>query len=633
MRIIAPVRYLIVLMLFFFIKEAKSQISIGDSVYYFESIKTEIYTNSVNNKSVFQIIDDTASLKKIDPFEHQVSFTDSINCFWLRYTIENPYNFDKDFIFYLSNGWDKIELFEYPFKDIKSKLTGKLVPISKRQYKLSRNAFYLNLKTLQTKVFWLKFEYSGKWSEPKNFGGICTPSTEKLYEEKNINFYQGIFIGIVLVMMGYNLVLFFSLRDKNYLYYVLLLFSMGFIFLGNYQFDFLYLWPEAPRFNKFLSQYPIYDCLCGASLLLFTQSFLNTKHNKPLAHKVLNFFLILNASLLCISFLRFINSELSWQISSALGVLFYLYILILGILYAVKRYQPSYYFVAGTLFSAIGTIFFLLQNIFHVIPGNFKTYPMQIGNTLDIFMFSLALGSRIKLIREESEKNKRMLEIEKLEKERVKLVASIEAKENERIRISKDLHDEIGSGLSKINILSSKLAGNVHVPNDVAEGNKSIAETAAQLNENMRDLVWVLSNEKINLNEMVYQLREYISDYFENWPIDVKLDLPDAVENVYVRKEAYREVYKTIKESLNNVVKHSKAQDVNISFVLNSTEVVFCIEDNGCGFDVNILKRINGLNNIRERTERIGGKVEIYSVPNSGTKITIMISRQNFLEK
>ena len=199
----------------------------------------------------------------------------------------------------------------------------------------------------------------------------------------------------------------------------------------------------------------------------------------------------------------------------------------------------------------------------------------------------------------------------------------------ERLRISKDVHDDLGSGLSKISLMAAIAEHKAGVNEPLANYMKHISSISKELVDNMRDLVWVLNPENTTLEQLVSRLREYCADYLENIPVRIKLDFPDQVPAMRISREAQRNIFLTVKEAINNCIKHADASEIGISLTLaHGLHIV--IADNGRGFNPADLKGSgNGLRNMRQRVESIGGTFTITSSVSESTSIDIRVSLES----
>lgn len=207
-----------------------------------------------------------------------------------------------------------------------------------------------------------------------------------------------------------------------------------------------------------------------------------------------------------------------------------------------------------------------------------------------------------------------------LEKE----LAIKDAEEKERVRMSKDIHDELGAKLSKINFLCELMAHEKNQNPHITETAETIAETSRQIVTDMRDLIWVLNPENNTLFNLLAHMREYASDYIEDFSNDVKLSFPNHVDPVSISNESHREILMTVKECLNNIVKHSQASGVNLTVTLDKQNLMIRIQDNGIGIPLE-RKSGNGLRNMKTRIESLNGEMHIKSSKEEGTLVIFNI--------
>ncbi|HLA55721.1 MAG TPA: sensor histidine kinase [Flavobacterium sp.] len=199
-----------------------------------------------------------------------------------------------------------------------------------------------------------------------------------------------------------------------------------------------------------------------------------------------------------------------------------------------------------------------------------------------------------------------------------------ETEEHERIRMARDIHDDLGSGLSKINLLSEIISRkSEHLP-EIRNSSESVKETAKRMTENMRDLIWALHPENMTIANFVARMREYTSDYLEDFPVVIRYDIPETLPELPISKENHRELFMVVKETLNNISKHAIASEVFFSVALSDDELQITIQDNGTGFDSTENVAGNGLRNMKNRLSAIGGTFGINS-SNSGTTVSVAI--------
>lgn len=216
----------------------------------------------------------------------------------------------------------------------------------------------------------------------------------------------------------------------------------------------------------------------------------------------------------------------------------------------------------------------------------------------------------------------RMLVNRKL-KEKQRELEKIKAIQAERERISRDMHDDIGSGLSKISIMSQLIHN--ELPADIREVQiKKIADTAGELVDSMSNIVWTLNPVHDSLESLLSYIRQYISEIFEHTNTIYQVDYQEKYLNIELPPHIRKSVFLVIKEAANNTLKYASAKEFGIIFNQADGVNYFRVWDNGIGFnmaDTRILG--NGLTNMKKRIEEIGGRIDIKSQPGNGTSIIL----------
>lgn len=221
----------------------------------------------------------------------------------------------------------------------------------------------------------------------------------------------------------------------------------------------------------------------------------------------------------------------------------------------------------------------------------------------------------------------------KLKAQLVKEKIIWETEEHERLRFAKDIHDDLGSGLSKINFLSEIIfQKTAHLP-EVKKSSEAVKETATKMIENMRDLIWALNPENTTLDNLIARIREYTTDYIEDFPIELASSFPDTLPKIAISKESHRELFMVVKEILNNISKHSMATELFFGLVLTEDNMMITFKDNGIGFDCKTITYGNGLKNMKSRITTIGGKFEILCEKGEGTLVTITVLLKDIIKK
>jgi signal transduction histidine kinase/ligand-binding sensor domain-containing protein len=228
----------------------------------------------------------------------------------------------------------------------------------------------------------------------------------------------------------------------------------------------------------------------------------------------------------------------------------------------------------------------------------------------------LSVGGTIRYV----EKKKLMRRIELLEQER--------ALERERARISQDMHDEVGSSLSEIAILS-ELAKKK--PEEADLHMQEISERAAEVIDSVSEIVWAMNPKNDTLDNLIAHVRRYAVKYLVIGGIKCKFNAPDDIPALHLSAEVRRNLFLMVKEALHNVVKHSRASEVSITARVSDPGLEIVIQDNGQGFRVAERPGAgNGLSSMSKRITAIGGVLKIESEPKKGTALTIHLPNSKY---
>lgn len=195
-----------------------------------------------------------------------------------------------------------------------------------------------------------------------------------------------------------------------------------------------------------------------------------------------------------------------------------------------------------------------------------------------------------------------------------------QALERERERIARDMHDDLGSGLSAIHLLSTFAKDRASDPAIQSEMEK-IAESSANLNQNIREIIWTVNSADDTLSSLAHFLRKYCADFQENTKLTLRFEAPDLLPDMMLSGEVRRHLFLCVKEALNNTAKYSNAQRAIVKLEVKDTRVAISVHDDGKGFDVRAAMQNggNGLKNMQLRMQQIGGKATATS-STEGTK-------------
>ncbi len=197
--------------------------------------------------------------------------------------------------------------------------------------------------------------------------------------------------------------------------------------------------------------------------------------------------------------------------------------------------------------------------------------------------------------------------------------------EIERMRngIARDLHDDIGSTLSSINILS-KLALQTNNGESIKYFQR-IHEHSGQIMEKMSDIVWSINPNNDSLEQVLVKMKEFAAEILEPKNIAYSFEEAEEVKSLALTIEKRKNIFLIFKEAVNNAAKYSEGSLITIHIWIESEKIQLSISDNGKGFDALTVKPGNGLKNMEARAANIFGTLQRISSPKQGTSIRLEV--------
>jgi signal transduction histidine kinase/ligand-binding sensor domain-containing protein len=198
--------------------------------------------------------------------------------------------------------------------------------------------------------------------------------------------------------------------------------------------------------------------------------------------------------------------------------------------------------------------------------------------------------------------------------------------ERVRARIATDLHDDIGSSLSQIAILSEVSRQRVNASeNGLADALTQIANTSRDLVDVMSDIVWAINPKRDRLRDLTQRMREFTSEVFTARDIEFRFHGSADGHHIKLDADTRRQLYLICKEAVHNAARHSQCTEAKVTFAIHDHQLVLVVQDNGQGFESNGSRNGNGLDSMRQRARALGGKLAIRSQPQQGTTVTLKL--------
>ena len=212
-------------------------------------------------------------------------------------------------------------------------------------------------------------------------------------------------------------------------------------------------------------------------------------------------------------------------------------------------------------------------------------------------------------------------------------VKNLLAIEKLKTKIAADLHDNVGSGLTEISILSELAALKTDSKNSEPKKElKIISELARQLVDNMSDIVWVVNPQHDSLHDLIVRLKNSYSEALNSLGISFRVSNLDKLKDIKLPIDFKQNLYLILKEAINNAIKHSKCSFIQLDANARQDFIEVTVTDDGIGLNENNIELGNGIKNIKQRAESIGGRVKWKSFPNQGTSLRFMGRRSGLIK-
>ncbi len=409
--------------------------------------------------------------------QEAINFSSTASAYWLKFKVTKsvPGNF------YLNVGSayiDAVSLHEFDAENtrISTRHTGDDLPFDSREIAVSNYLFALDFEEGTTHTFYLRVKSDQPLFFPLRVGTL----PNFVAYEHDLDFLQGLYFGFMLLIFLYNLFLYFSTKEKIYLYYIAYVFSITWFMASVFGYFFEYFWPNSPDINQVVV---VSSGLTMITATLFTQKFLNTGEASPRMHKGSYVFMLLGI-LVCVLVLAGLRIE-GLKVAQGGLLIMAIYFLILGIRFRMKGYRPAKYYLLAWGALIVGICFAILESLNLTFVMKYIN-AMQIGSALEVVLLSFALGDRINMY--------------KKQKEDAQMASLIAAKENERLIKEQNIILE-----EKVKERTAEVASqNKELVNLNKEKDMLISVVAHDLRtplHQVKSLIWLLDMPNMTLTE------------------------------------------------------------------------------------------------------------------------------------
>jgi signal transduction histidine kinase len=440
-------------------------------------------------------------------------------------------------------------------------------------------------------------------------------------------FFQALFQGFLLCQLFYVLLQWILIRRGEYLYYFCYLLLLVLYFLSKYELLFGIHW--------LFTRYPVLRIYLSKTFLIlpyffyfrFVRSFLEMPTRYPRLNRwiapleyFLLFYSVFDILFIVISF----NQRLQTLISTGVLIIVFIISACFIVFMFRKRKTLVNYIVTGSFFvglgSIAGTILTFLQDNLHLNTGvtNIMIYP-QAGIILEICCFTAGLSYKNQASEKEKIRGQQEL-IEQFKANELLLTRL----QHIRNKIAQDLHDDIGSTLSSISILSDlaiKEKDSFQSQATMSEINKH----AMLLMERMDDIVWSINPRNDNLENLMMRVKHFATTLFEAQNIDYEILIQPEIGQARIPMEYRQHIYLILKEAVNNLVKYSEARKAGIRIRFDENNLMLEVWDNGRGFDAASQYTGNGIYGMQNRAKRMNARLVFHSDHNTGTRLLLNV--------
>jgi signal transduction histidine kinase len=219
-------------------------------------------------------------------------------------------------------------------------------------------------------------------------------------------------------------------------------------------------------------------------------------------------------------------------------------------------------------------------------------------------------------------------EARRLQLENVRL-SQRQVVEAERLRIARDIHDDLGAGVTEISMFSSEAQKKPGLSPETVADFDTVSRMSRNLVRTMYETVWAVSPENDHLDSLATYICQMAEQMCSPAGLRCRLQIPDLPHEVPVTASVRHNLVMMVKEAVHNVIKHANATEVQISLQFADRVLTIEVKDNGRGFDASKIQRGRGLSNMEQRMKSLGGLWTRVSEPGSGTRIRLELHLQH----
>jgi signal transduction histidine kinase len=199
------------------------------------------------------------------------------------------------------------------------------------------------------------------------------------------------------------------------------------------------------------------------------------------------------------------------------------------------------------------------------------------------------------------------------------------ALEQERLRIAHDIHDDLGARVTQISLLSAMSQENTTFPEKARADFDKVSKMSRELVAALYETVWAVNPENDNLEALGNYLCQMVKQLCEQTTLRCRFHVQDLPHDVQVSSQTRHNISLAVKEAVHNIIKHAKASEVTIRMVFTDDFLDVSVQDDGSGFQLAKTIPGNGLSNMKQRLQNIGGNCVVETEAGKGTSIRMRL--------
>jgi signal transduction histidine kinase len=463
-------------------------------------------------------IGDVQHFSFIDSKVETPNFGLSNSAYWLKFTLTNENSAERLMLELAYPMFDSCQLFELNKDSVRVQSIFESDHFEKRKIKHHNFVFDLHLLPGQSKTYYLRIRGNEQIVLP------LIVSNERGFFEASLTteIITGIHVGILVVMILFNLFIYFSIYEKSYLYYVLYIFFIGLTQTTITGYTFKFLWPQMPWFNNIAIV--LFPALGGIFAILFFRNFLSTKERVPVLNKVLNVMIVLYIIAIVSRLIG--RDSLSYRIIDYAGLTATLLGIGIAAKLSLQNYRPAKFFLLAWTLFLVGIVLFVMRNL-NILPyNNFTNYTMQAGTDIVVILLSFALADKINILKkEEAAAREQALRVsllnEKIIREQNIL---LEKKVEERTGELKQTNYELNTTLTKLKDAQAQLIE--------SEKMASLGQLTAGIAHEINNPINFVSSNIRPLKRDISDLLDLLATYDEIQQVETLSALKQQLEKV-----------------------------------------------------------------------------------------------------